>query len=165
MVAIVDATPTWAESVGKRARLTVEGGTLRIPARLADVLPAVSTHLVRNSLSHGIELPGIRDAAGKDIVGHLSMSCIESPGGSIIEYRDDGTGFDFEKLEAAAGGKAAGAEAAFADGVSTTTGDDLSGRGVGLSAVREELAEAGYDIELSNAESGGALVRLRPRSK
>ena len=80
-------------------------------------------------------------------------------------FRKTFAGFDFEKLEAAAGGSAQGAEAAFADGVSTTAGDELSGRGVGLSAVREELAAAGYSIELSNRDEGGARVRLSPKKQ
>jgi chemotaxis protein histidine kinase CheA len=122
------------------------------------------THLVRNSISHGIELPPERDAAGKDPLGHLSIVCRDAKGVATIEYSDDGRGFDFERLTATAGSGLSGDQAAFADGVTTTNGDELSGRGVGLSAVREELASAGYEVELANSESGGGLATIRPAS-
>lgn len=167
VVPLVDAVPTWAEKLSKQARLVYTGGEVRVSARLAEVLPGVLTHLVRNALSHGIEPPAARTAAGKDRRGLVSIRCRQLDAGVEIMVSDDGAGLDRDAImsspAARAGAPATSAEhIVLGGGVSTSSGDELSGRGVGLSAVREDLAAVGYGIEFVDGEASGVSLRMRP---
>jgi signal transduction histidine kinase len=120
-----------------------------IDPALAAVLPGVLAHLVRNAIAHGIETPSARVEAGKPAVGVVTLSCGQ---GSRITVRDDGRGVAPQI-----------AGRIFEAGTTTRAEvDRLSGRGVGLSAVAAELAEAGYAIATEPAAIGASFV-VRPR--
>lgn len=145
--------PGWAESVGKQARLEVEGRGTPVPSRLASVLPGVLIHLVRNAVAHGIESPSEREQKKKPPVGLVRV--IGKPASAGIwprfEIVDDGQGFSSDEQ----------AERAFSAGFTTTERpSELSGLGIGLVAVREELGRVGYGVRVEKAEEGGARFVL-----
>jgi chemotaxis protein histidine kinase CheA len=161
------ALPKWAEALGKRAELVVEGREIPVPLELSQLLPDALTHLVRNCLAHGLESADERQHKGKPMVGTIIAECVATGLGPSIEVRDDGAGLDSEHLSAAL--RALGAdpnlnpyEAVFLPGLSSSTGDALSlaGRGVGLAAVRQDLARIGYALCAGPAPEGGFCVRL-----
>ena len=173
---LIDMTPTWGEKEGKRASLDVEGREVRIPPALARVLGGVLTHLVRNALAHGVEPPSVREEAGKPAAGVIRIVATDADDGGggargrgpQIVVEDDGRGLDLERLAErgmAMGAKGHGPELAFAEGLTTqVTTSTLAGRGVGLAAVRADLASVGYEISVTSDAGHGARFVLRPRS-
>jgi HPt (histidine-containing phosphotransfer) domain-containing protein/PAS domain-containing protein len=164
-----ESVPTWATHEHKRVRLDITGREVRIPPALQRVLPAIVTHLVRNSIAHGIETPLAREAAGKPPVGLISLHCEECPGGVAVTVEDDGAGLDQGALRARAGALGLGDEAslpedlAFLAGVSSAPAvSELAGRGVGLAAVREEARSVGYEVALTSRPAQGMRFVVRP---
>jgi PAS domain S-box-containing protein len=163
---LLDLVPTWADREGKQARLTVEGREVRVPPSLARVLGGVLTHLIRNAIVHGIEPPDVRATAGKPSGGIIRVVGAEGQLGPVVTVEDDGQGMDMALItERAAllGPDAARAlpaqELAFLPGLSTARRPgELAGRGVGLYAVRAELASVGYGVEVFSRR--GELTRF-----
>jgi HAMP domain-containing protein/HPt (histidine-containing phosphotransfer) domain-containing protein len=167
---LVDLVPTWAEREGKRARLAVEGREVRVPPQLARVLGGALTHLIRNAIVHGIELPQARHEAGKSAIGLIQVLAAPSPEGPVITVEDDGQGLDLAQIRerAAAIGENIGSrsaqELAFLPGLSTAARPgDLAGRGFGLSAVRSDLSDVGYVVEVFSQAGHYARFVLRPK--
>ncbi len=170
-LALVDSFPTWARQLDKLAELEVQGRDVRVPEALAAVLGGVLGHLVRNALAHGVEAPAERERAGKTLRAVVRVSCVEDPKGPEIAVEDDGAGFPLAALQRRArelgvvngGATVRAEELAFEAGLSTAGSvSDMSGYGVGLGAVRAELAEIGYSIVLSSTSGAGSRVVLRP---
>jgi signal transduction histidine kinase len=171
---IVETASQWASSVGKQVELEVDGREVLIPNELAGALSGALQHLVRNAIAHGIELPEERARLGKPRAGRVRVTCAD-PGGAAgitIAVEDDGRGLDLEALRAKAKElglptPAAGpAELVFSQNVSTAESvSDIAGRGVGLAAVRAELAKIGWAISVQSEPSRGTrFVVTRPRS-
>lgn len=162
LLGLSEAVPRWAARESKRARMEVEGKEVAIPPRLADVLPDVLTHLLRNALAHGIETIPERALAGKDEIGLIRITAVEGPAGPSISVEDDGRGLDeiaLRKKAADAGSKEADPTViAFSQGLSTATPGTLAGHGVGLDAVRSDLARVGYTVTLHRASPGLRVV-------
>ena len=162
---LADRVPVWADRLGKRALLRVDGGHVMVPAALSEVLPGVLTHLSRNAVSHGIEDVDTRTARGKEPVGLVSMVAESlDDGGVRVLVADDGRGFDFAALREAATRQGATVDAdrlhelPFMEGLTTAeNAADLAGRGVGMSAVRSDLKRAGYDVVIESSELGSRL--------
>jgi len=168
---LLDLVPTWAEQVGKRARLHVEGREVRVPPNLARVLGGVLTHLIRNAIVHGIEVPDARHAAGKSAVGAIRVHAAEGNTGPTITVDDDGQGLDLAQIaeRAVAIGEDVASrsvqELAFLPGLSTARRPgDMAGRGVGLHAVRSDLASVGYAVDVASKPGEYTRFFLRPRS-
>jgi predicted ATPase/GAF domain-containing protein/HPt (histidine-containing phosphotransfer) domain-containing protein len=166
---LVEATPVWADALGKRARVDVSGREVPVPPALGRCLSGALTHLVRNAIAHGIEAPEDRASAGKDPTGLVTIACAGSPEGPVVTVEDDGRGIDTAALRARAEALGIAAPAGgeldlvFASGLSTAErADDAAGRGVGLAAVREELARAGYAVAVRSRPGRGARFMLRP---
>jgi HAMP domain-containing protein/HPt (histidine-containing phosphotransfer) domain-containing protein len=167
---LLDLVPTWAEREGKQARLTVEGREVRVPPALARVLGGALTHLIRNAIVHGIEAPEVREAAGKAPGGIIRVVGTEGKLGPVVTVEDDGQGMDMALIaeRAMALGQEAShmlpaQELAFLPGLSTARGrGDLAGRGVGLYAVRAELASVGYTVEVFSRPGELTRFTLRP---
>jgi two-component system chemotaxis sensor kinase CheA len=150
-LSLIDSAPTWAASEGKQVQMEVDGRECRVPSKLSRVLPAVLTHLVRNSVAHGIELPNVRATLGKKAFGVVRLSAKDGVGGPEITVEDDGAGLDRGEI-ARRTTMTQGmdlAEIIFKPGFSTSAAaGGLAGRGVGLGAVRAELASVGYEIKV-----------------
>jgi two-component system, chemotaxis family, sensor kinase CheA len=169
LLILAEAAPRWAERIGKRAQLAVEGKETLVPPSLSKVLEGALSHLVRNAVAHGIETPEQRERAGKPPVGTIGVSCSSSPKGPVISVRDDGAGFDLIGLVESARARGVDAktgnllEIAALPGVSThEEPSGLSGRGVGLGAVKADLEALGYTLELSSSPGSGSMITMRP---
>ncbi|MEO6420298.1 MAG: ATP-binding protein, partial [Polyangiaceae bacterium] len=150
-LSLIDSAPTWAASEGKQVRMEVDGRECRVPANLSRVLPAVLTHLVRNAVAHGIEAPDVRASRGKKALGIVRLSAKDGAGGPEILVEDDGGGLDRAEIgrrtPLSPGSELS--ELIFKPGFTTAAAaGELAGRGVGLGAVRAELAGVGYEIKV-----------------
>jgi chemotaxis protein histidine kinase CheA len=164
----LESAASWAAQEGNSVVLRVQQRELMVPEGLAQVLPGVLAHLVRNSIAHGIESPEERVALGKPETGTITVTAQETPAGICVVVADDGRGVNVERVLSRAGGAAAAgssvAELVFLPGLSTRDGHDaLAGRGVGLDAVRAELGHVGYDAILTFTHNAGTTVTLAPK--
>jgi len=164
------AAPTWGEEHGKKLRVEIDGRDVHVPPALARVLPSVLVHLVRNAVAHGIEDADGRRALGKPPVGVVRIRATDGDRGPTILVEDDGRGLDDAEIRKQArtlGGAAPGTSATqliFASGLTTLGAvGTLAGRGVGLGAVRAELAEIGYDVVVTSQPNVSTRVTLAPR--
>ncbi|MET0339926.1 MAG: ATP-binding protein [Polyangiales bacterium] len=129
---------------------------------------AAMVHVVRNALDHGIEDPESRALAGKPEAGVIGLSTRRQEGKLVISVRDDGRGVDWDKLRAKAESRGLSAqtreqqvEALFADGISTRDDvSDVSGRGVGMAALRQVVRELGGTIEVESVPHKGTVFRF-----
>ena len=158
---------------GKKVELQISGEQSELDKTVIEKLVDPLTHLVRNALDHGVEMPDVRRAAGKPETATIMLHA-EHKGGSIeIQVRDDGQGINLEKVQAraierglvAAGEKpddAALLELIFAPGFTTADSvSDLSGRGVGLDVVRSNLASLNGDVEVVSRRGEGTTFIIR----
>jgi len=129
------------------------------------------THLVRNSLDHGIEGPERRAYAGKDPVGRLTLSAQHQGGSIVIEVKDDGGGLVREKILAKALQQGMPVSESmpddevwqliFAPGFSTAEAvTDVSGRGVGMDVVKRNIHEMGGHVEIASVQGKGTTIRI-----
>jgi chemotaxis protein histidine kinase CheA len=155
-----DDAARWAKKAAKRVEVVVTGREVLVPARLAERLSGVLAHLLRNAIAHGIEPEERRLELGKPGAGRIELSCRESASGVEIRVHDDGAGFDAEAFQNG------NLDAAFEPGLSTRkAADELGGFGVGLGAVRDELKEIGYVVDLRSQSGIGASVLLGPAGR
>lgn len=159
---LVDKVPTWAGTLGKSARLEVEGREELVPRALASVLPGVLGHLVRNAVVHGLEVEAERTQANKPGVGVVYARCVVRGDDVEIEVEDDGRGIDLPELGRRSGRTVIDPNALLSGGLSSageTT--HLAGRGIGLSAVRSSLSTVGYTVSLDSEPGQGTCVVVR----
>ena len=157
--------------LGKQVQLVTVGKETELDKSLIERVIDPITHLVRNSLDHGIESPMQRVEAGKDPVGRLTLSAQHQGGSIVIEVRDDGGGLPREKILAKAiqQGMAVNESISddelwqliFAPGFSTAeVVSDVSGRGVGMDVVKRNIQEMGGHVEISSARGQGTSMRI-----
>ncbi|MFO0568667.1 MAG: ATP-binding protein [Polyangiaceae bacterium] len=167
---LLEQAPSWAEQSGKRLRVELDGREVRVFPGLAEVLPGVITHLVRNAIAHGIEAPKTRLENGKPDVGTVVISA-RADGDSrvVVEVCDDGAGIDENPVLAAlADDKHAldlerSRDGSFRTRAGSPADDTLSGRGMGLSAVVRELEGAGYSLFVERRTTAGTRFVISPR--
>ncbi|CAK0753049.1 Chemotaxis protein CheA [Gammaproteobacteria bacterium] len=161
-----------ASKLGKRVELITLGEGTELDKGLTEKLSDPLTHLVRNSLDHGIESPEIRAAKGKEAVGRITLSASHQGGNVVIEVRDDGAGLNRDRILAKARekGLATGESLSdqevwqliFAPGFSTAEQvTDVSGRGVGMDVVRRNIQEIGGTVEISSMAGIGSTFTVR----
>ncbi|WP_241644858.1 chemotaxis protein CheA [Rosenbergiella metrosideri] len=160
-----------AAKLGKKVELTLQGGSTELDKSLIERIIDPLTHLVRNSLDHGVELAEKRRAAGKSAEGNLVLSA-EHRGGSIcIEVTDDGAGLDLDRIyqKALSSGIAVHdsmsleeiAQLIFAPGFSTAEHvTDVSGRGVGMDVVKRNIQDMGGHVEIATQPGKGTTIRI-----
>ncbi|CAB3931940.1 chemotaxis protein CheA [Achromobacter insolitus] len=160
-----------ASKMGKQIELQTHGRATELDKSLIERIIDPLTHLVRNSLDHGIETPEKRIAAGKDPVGQLVLSAQHNGGNIVIEVSDDGGGLNREKIlkKAIAQGLAVNENSPddeiwqliFAPGFSTAEKvTDISGRGVGMDVVRRNIQDMGGHVQLSCEPGNGTTTRI-----
>jgi len=159
---------SWAESVNKRARVEMEGRDVLVPERLARVLSGALTHLVKNAVAHGIEPPEERERAGKPEVALIRIGATVGSGAALaptVYVEDDGRGVAENPLLASTGARVLkpndGADGSFRPGPPSLS-DELSGRGMGLSAVVRDLETVGFVLRVSPRGSGGTRFSVEP---
>ncbi|TGB99626.1 chemotaxis protein CheA [Escherichia sp. E2661] len=160
-----------AGKLGKQVELTLVGSSTELDKSLIERIIDPLTHLVRNSLDHGIELPEKRLAAGKDSVGNLTLSAEHQGGNICIEVTDDGAGLNRERILAKAVSQGLSvsdnmtddevAMLIFAPGFSTAEQvTDVSGRGVGMDVVKRNIQEMGGHVEIQSKQGVGTTIRI-----
>jgi two-component system chemotaxis sensor kinase CheA len=164
-----------SQSLGHRVRLQMEGQDTELDKSLLEAIKDPLTHIVRNSMDHGIETPAVREAAGKDPEGTLKMRAAQEGSHVIIEVSDDGAGISVEKIrnKAIERGLITAARAAteserellqliFVPGFSTAAAvTNVSGRGVGMDVVRTNVERIGGKVEIDSHVGKGTTLRLR----
>lgn len=159
-----------AASLGKKAVVRVEADGVDVDNSVLEALRDPLMHLVRNAVAHGIEAPAARKARGKDPVGTVLLRAHQEPGCVVVEIRDDGHGFDRDRIAARAkelGMPAAPAgdqlfEVVFQPGFSTAAAvDELSGRGIGMDVVRHNVEKLRGTVSIESVAGAGATVTLR----
>jgi two-component system chemotaxis sensor kinase CheA len=162
-------------TLGKDVELVLAGQDTELDRTVVDALGDPLVHLVRNALDHGLEGAGERAAAGKPPTATLEIGARHAGGSVIITVRDDGRGIDPERVArkavqrglidapaAAAVDGARAAELLFTPGFSTAeTTSDISGRGVGMDAVRTAIRAVGGEVTLCSAPGAGTTAEIR----
>ena len=162
-----------AGKLGKQVELVLQGGSTEIDKSLIEKIVDPLTHLVRNSIDHGIEMPDKRVAAGKPEKGTVILSAEQKGGSIIISIIDDGGGLHRNKIldKARSNGLAVSDDMPdaevwqliFQPGFSTAEAiTDVSGRGVGMDVVRRNIESIGgrIDIESSAGEGSAFFIHL-----
>ena len=161
--------------LGKQVLIDLEGGNVELDREMIETIRDPLTHIIRNAIDHGIETPAARLAAGKREMGLLTLSAHQSGNTIAIVVSDDGRGLDAEKIAAKAvsSGLITAAERAtlsrekvlqliFEPGFSTAEAvSNISGRGVGLDVVRQNLEKVGGSIAVSSQPGVGTLFTLQ----
>lgn len=160
-----------AGKLGKRVELITYGASTELDKGLIERIVDPLTHLVRNSIDHGIELPATRAQAGKSEVGKLSLSAVHQGGNIVIEVSDDGGGLNREKILAKARQNGLTApdsmqdaevwQLIFAPGFSTAEiVTDVSGRGVGMDVVKRNITAMGGVVDIRSAMGFGTTITI-----
>ncbi|MFV3126378.1 chemotaxis protein CheA [Niveispirillum sp. KHB5.9] len=160
--------------LGKPARLVLEGTRTEAEKAVVELLSEPLLHLVRNALDHGVEGTAARVAAGKPETATITLRALQQSGRLLIEVADDGRGIDTQAVRhrAVTRGLLGEADAAslsegdallliFAPGLSTAPSlSEVSGRGVGMDAVRASVEKAGGGVAVRSVPGQGTTVTL-----
>jgi len=164
-----------SQMLHRRVRLVMEGQDTELDKSLLEAIKDPLTHAVRNSLDHGIEMPDVRLAAGKDPEGTLKLRAYQESSHVIIEVSDDGAGIGVERVRAKAIerglitperaallGERELLQLIFLPGFSTAEAvTNVSGRGVGMDVVRTNVEKIGGKVEIESRPGKGTTLRLR----
>lgn len=160
-----------AAKLGKEVELVTFGQATELDKSLIERIIDPLTHLVRNSLDHGIETVQARRAAGKDGTGQLVLSAAHHGGNIVIEVSDDGAGLRRDKILAKAIKQGMQVSETMADeevwnlifmpGFSTAEQvTDVSGRGVGMDVVKRNIQSMGGHVEITSHAGKGTTTRI-----
>jgi two-component system chemotaxis sensor kinase CheA len=161
-----------ANKLNKKIELKTLGEGTELDKGLIEKIADPLTHLIRNSLDHGIEMPDKRLAAGKSETGTITLNAFHQGGNIVIEVADDGGGLSRKKILAKARERGMNVsddmpdaavwmliyEAGFSTAEVVT---DVSGRGVGMDVVKRNIAELGGRVEIDSAEGFGTRTTIR----
>lgn len=162
-----------AQAHGKSVTLDVEGGDVEVDTRVVERLRDPLTHMIRNTIDHGIESAELRSALGKAPEGRLTLRAAHEGGLIVIQVVDDGAGFNRRRIaeRARETGLAAAPEQlpdsellslVFAPGFSTAEAiTDLSGRGVGMDVVRRNIESLRGTLSIESVEGVGSTITIR----
>lgn len=160
-----------ASKLGKQIDLIIEGGETELDKGLTEKLVDPLTHLVRNSIDHGIEASEVRRQCGKNSTGTVILRAAQQGGNIVISISDDGGGLNRERiLEKARENNIAVSEnpkdeevwqLIFAPGFSTAAAvTDVSGRGVGMDVVKRNVQSLGGRIDIESRAGQGATFTI-----
>ncbi len=161
-----------AGKLGKQVELKMVGESTELDKGLIEKISDPLTHLVRNSLDHGVESAEKRVAAGKNACGTITLKAFHQGGNVVIEVSDDGAGLNRSKILAKAKERGLPLRDEMSDqdvwalimepGFSTAeVVTDVSGRGVGMDVVKRNISEIGGRVELDSLEGAGSRVIIR----
>jgi two-component system chemotaxis sensor kinase CheA len=159
----------------KQVELVLKGKETELDRTVVDMLGDPLVHLVRNALDHGLETPAERIAAGKLATGTLEISARHAGGNVVITVRDDGRGIDPQRVARTAAERGLipveavdsvdlmrAVELLFEPGFSTAAEtSDISGRGVGMDAVRDAIRSLGGEVVIASEPGQGATAQIR----
>lgn len=160
------------KELGKSVNFEVEGEHLEIDKSVLDRLSDPLIHVLRNAVDHGLEMPDLRSASGKQAAGNVRLSFKNEGNQLVVEITDDGRGIDAEILRKKAIEKGIIAESAamsekqlihliFHPGFSTkASASEISGRGVGMDVVKTNVDKIGGHVEVSTQVGRGSVFRL-----
>jgi len=160
---------------GKEVNIEMEGKETELDKTIIEAIKDPLTHLVRNSVDHGIELPEVRAKAGKDRTGRLILRAFHEGGQVNIEITDDGAGLNVDRIRKKALERAVitSEQAArmsereifnliFLPGFSTAEKvTNVSGRGVGMDVVKTNVEKIGGTVDVQSALGKGTTVRVK----
>lgn len=160
-----------AGKLGKKVEFVTNGATTELDKSLIERIVDPLTHLVRNSVDHGIEKPEVRRELGKSESGTLTLSAAHKGGSIVIEVTDDGGGLNRDRIlaKAASNGLPVNESMSdsevysliFAPGFSTAeVVTDVSGRGVGMDVVKRNISAMGGNIEIRSALGYGTTISI-----
>ncbi len=164
-----------AQKLGKEIELILEGGEVEMDKTIIEALADPLTHLVRNSVDHGIELPETRTLAGKSAAGTLQIKAFHEGGQVIIEIIDDGAGIDtlrvkekvlsmgiYDRSQLDAMQEHELLRLIFLPGLSTAREvTDVSGRGVGMDVVHANLSKVGGVFDIASKVGKGTTITIK----
>jgi two-component system chemotaxis sensor kinase CheA len=164
-----------ARRTGKQVEVEISGADIELDRSMLDAIADPLLHVLRNAVDHGLELPEVRERAGKPPAGRVSVQARRDRDRVVIEIRDDGRGMNAEKLRRAAVERGALSSAhaaalpehdvwllACLPGLSTADAvTEVSGRGVGMDAVKRSVEELGGTLSVESAAGAGTNVSLR----
>lgn len=164
-----------AAACEKQVRLEMVGGDTELDRSLLEAIKDPLTHLIRNAVDHGVEMPAERAAAGKAAQGVLSLRAYHAGGQVVVEVVDDGRGIDVDRVAAkaverglrtheqvAAMAPAELMQLLFLAGFSTAEAvTNVSGRGVGMDVVRTKIEAIGGTVDVDSTLGRGTTWRLR----
>lgn len=164
-----------SKQLNKQVRLEMEGKETELDKTIIEAIKDPLTHIIRNSVDHGIELPEQRTAAGKKPEGVVTLRAFHEGGQVIIEISDDGAGLKVERIKKKALEKGiVTAEQLrtwsdqeiqriiFMPGFSTAEAvTNVSGRGVGMDVVRSNIERIGGQVDISSEEGKGSTIRIK----
>lgn len=162
-----------SKDLGKNIELKISGGDTELDKTVIEKIGDPLTHLVRNAIDHGIEMPEVREQRGKSATGTVHLNAYHESGSIVIEVADDGGGLSKSRILAKAREKgliSADAELTenqiyqliFEAGFSTASQvSNLSGRGVGMDVVRRNIEALRGSIEIDSEEGYGTTIKVR----
>lgn len=164
-----------AGDLGRPLSIQFEVGDHAVGAHIAEAIDDAMVHAVRNAIDHGVEPPGVRAAAGKPATARLRIAATVTSAAVEVVIEDDGAGIDLEavrrraverRLVASSAAPGLDEEALFellfTPGFSTRElADELSGRGIGLDAVRAAIRTQGGEVTLRSTRGQGTTVTVR----
>lgn len=161
-----------ASKLNKRVELKTVGENTELDKGLIEKIADPLTHLVRNSLDHGIEIPEKRIAAGKSAQGTITLRAFHQGGSIVIEVSDDGAGLNRARILAKARERGLPVHDGMTDqevwllifeaGFSTAEAvTDVSGRGVGMDVVKRNIQGMGGRIDIESAFGVGTRISIR----
>ncbi|MEO1221346.1 MAG: chemotaxis protein CheW, partial [Pseudomonadota bacterium] len=164
-----------SHELGKQVMIDLEGGDVELDREMIEMIRDPLTHIIRNSIDHGIEKPSERLALGKREIGFLSIAARQSGNMISVVVSDDGRGLPQSKIAEKAISTGLITEAELSDmnsdaimqliflpGFSTAeTVSNVSGRGVGLDVVRQNLQRVGGSISVQSSEAVGTQFTLQ----
>jgi two-component system, chemotaxis family, sensor kinase CheA len=164
-----------SNELGKQIELEMQGAETELDRQVLDLIKDPLTHMVRNSADHGLETPEQRRAAGKPEGGRIRLSAYHEGGHIIIQISDDGRGLDTARIKAKAIAQGLVSEAdveklteaqihkfIFAPGFSTATKvTNVSGRGVGMDVVRNNIDQIGGTIDVKSVAGAGLSFTIK----
>ncbi|TAJ81698.1 MAG: chemotaxis protein CheA [Gallionellaceae bacterium] len=161
-----------ATKLNKQIELKTLGEGTELDKGLIEKIADPLTHLIRNSLDHGIEMPDKRVAAGKSPTGTITLNAFHQGGNIVIEVADDGGGLSRKKILGKARERGMNVSDDMPDAVvwmliyeagfsTAEVVTDVSGRGVGMDVVKRNIAELGGRVEIDSVEGYGTRTTIR----